>query len=152
LDASPDWSRNGRRIVFSRGDYGEIWTVSSAGKAARSVVVAYDAYAPRWSPDSRKIAFGWDAGDSYNAFAVINADGRGRVDIGADRDNVWGPYWSPDSRRIAFTRTRILGPGNPGPSPGPRLWLMNSDGSNQHPLIADAGASADQELPAWSPD
>jgi len=150
-DGSPDWSRNGKRIAFSRGDYGEIWTVSPAGKAARRVVEAYDAYAPEWSPDSRKIAFDWDAGDSYNAFAVVNADGRGRVNVGADGDNVWGPHWSPDSHRIVFTRAPISGGADPEPSPS--LWLMNSDGTNQHPLITDASANgAEQELPAWSPD
>ena len=153
LDGSPDWSRNGRRIAFSRGDYGEIWTVSPTGRAARRVIEAYDAFAPRWSPDSRKIAFGWDAGDSYNAFAVVNAGGGGRVDIGADGDNVWGPHWSPDSQRVVFTRERILAPGSPGPNRSPSLWLMNSDGSNQQPLIADSGGNgSEQELPAWSPD
>jgi len=152
-DGSPDWSPNGRRIAFTRGDYGEIWTVSPTGKAARRVIEAYDAGAPRWSPDSRKIAFDWDGGDSYNAFAVVNADGRGRVDVGTNGDNVWGPHWSSDSQRIAFTRQRMLSPVDPGTEPNLTLWLMNSDGSNQHPLIADASANeAGQDLPAWSPD
>jgi len=109
------------------------------------VVRAYDAVIPRWSPDSKRLAFGWGKGDSYDAFAVISANGRGRIDVGADGDNVLGPVWSTDGRQIAFTRDRYPAP--------PALWLMNADGSNQHLLMPGASPDdADQGAPSWSPD
>jgi CSLREA domain-containing protein len=50
------------------------------------------------------------------------------------------PSVSPDGNLIAFER------GTPK-----QVWLMNADGSNQHPLTADSGQGANG-APAFSPD
>lgn len=75
---------------------------------------------------------------------VINADGtnaRQLTDV-AGRDIE--PAWSPDGRLIAFASGRD-DPENL------QLYIMNADGSNQHPLFPSLQAW-DNWTPAWSPD
>jgi Tol biopolymer transport system component len=49
------------------------------------------------------------------------------------------PDWSPDASRIAFWSLRETQSG--------RIYVMNADGSNQHPIVDGDGGE-----PAWSPD
>ena len=51
--------------------------------------------------------------------------------------------WSPNGKQLAFSR--FFAPDFFG-----QLWLMNSDGSNQHILLNDPGF--DDEFPGFSPD
>jgi Tol biopolymer transport system component len=53
------------------------------------------------------------------------------------------PAWSPDGKKIVFVSSRR--------SPNPKaLYIMNSDGTAQTPLIYDTDSS--YLFPAWSPD
>ena len=59
--ARPDWSRDGRRVVYSSylgGQRNQLWLVSSEGGwPLQLTYCACDHTAPRWSPDGRQIAF-----------------------------------------------------------------------------------------------
>ncbi len=97
--------------------------------------------APIFSPDGSKIAESyWQTGNWE--VHVLNADGGGEVRVTQTPDSVlvaqqlqgqiprsWNnaaPAWSPDGSRIAFLTDRN----------GPwEIWIMNADGSNQHPLF-----------------
>jgi len=97
--------------------------------------------APVFSPDGSKIAESfWQTGNWE--VHVLNADGTGAVRLTQTSDMVlvqqllqgqtphsWNnaaPTWSPDGSRIAFLTDRN----------GPwEIWIMNADGSNQHPLF-----------------
>jgi len=99
--------------------------------------------APVFSPDGSKIADSyWQTGNWE--IHVLNADGSGAVRLTQTSDTVlvqqllqgqtphsWNnaaPTWSPDGSRIAFLTDRN----------GPwQIWIMNADGSNQHPLFAN---------------
>lgn len=52
------------------------------------------------------------------------------------------PVWSPDGKRIAYSQKRF----NTW-----RIWMMNSDGSEQTEIIKNASATSDY-LPFWAPD
>lgn len=59
--ARPDWSRDGRRVVYSSylgRQRNQLWlTTSDGGDPFQLTYCECDHTAPRWSPDSRRVAF-----------------------------------------------------------------------------------------------
>ncbi len=103
---NPVWSPDGRWIAYlsdRSGEY-EIYVRDAAGAAAeRRVTSGGDVwrFPPRWSPDSRKLAFG------DRRHRLLYADvATGRV-VDADRsayNDITTYAWSPDSRFIAYAK------------------------------------------------
>ncbi len=95
---------------------------------------------PAFSPDGRFIAMSTKTQNSYDIYRM-NADGNGRVRLtqtpvwvpvqpesdGRQWNNV-APVWSPDGSRIAFLTDR---------NSRWEIWVMNADGSEQHPMFSD---------------
>jgi len=78
---------------------------------------------------------------------VMNADGSGQTQLTFDpqpKDQV--PDWSPDGSKIAYLAD-THGIADMGVSWGD-IWVMNADGSGQHPITHDATDYGT----AWSPD
>jgi Tol biopolymer transport system component len=112
---------------------------------------------PVFSPDGSKIAVAYKQTDHWEIH-LLNADGSGRVRLTETSpvamaqqmlrgeqphpyDNT-SPSWSPDGSQIAFATNR---------SGRWEIWVMNADGSNQHPMFSDAVNAQIQLLPQ-SPD
>ena len=59
--ARPDWSRDGKRVVFSSyqgRQWNQVWVVPAAGGEAFAMTYGeFDATSPRWSPDGRRIVY-----------------------------------------------------------------------------------------------
>jgi hypothetical protein len=137
----PTWDpRNSWRIVY-RGDVGLVQL--DLGTSTTSAFTGdVDDHTPAFSPDGSRLAVSYMQHDHWEIH-VMNGDGSGRVrltetplsDI-VDQQlagltprswNNTSPAWSPDGSRIAFLSDR---------SGQWEIWVMNADGSDQHPMFA----------------
>ncbi len=72
----------------------------------------------------------WNRGEHYPVMYVIKRDGTNKKEIGSGRD----PDFSLDASKLVYQK------------PDQGLWIMNSDGSEDHKIVSDGSS------PAWSPD
>lgn len=89
-DGMPDFSDDGRRIVFTsnRDQQGEIYLINAGGGGLKRLTRrAGDDWAPDFSPDGRRIAFTQLPGTLW----VMNADGSGLRKLTAGVDADWRP-------------------------------------------------------------
>jgi TolB protein len=79
--ARPDWSRDGKRVVYSSylgGQWHQLWLMTAEGGDVFPLTYGdFDATAARWSPDGRRIAFVSNE-EGGTALRVIEVPG-GRV-------------------------------------------------------------------------
>ena len=146
----PDFSPDGSKIVFCAGTSTftrDIYVVNSDGSDLTRLTsgVANNVY-PAFSPDGTKIAFTSNRTGTSQVY-VMNADGSGQTQLTFDpqpKDQV--PDWSPDGSKIAYLAD-THGIADMGNSWGD-IWVMNADGSGQHPITNGASWYGT----AWSPD
>ena len=118
-DSDPDWSPDGRRIVFvrtPRAGAPEIWTMNADGGNARRILKlspttsSAEDYSPqpRWSPDGGRIVYAAVARVSkpgaplYPSIFVASADGGNEQQL-TDNDLInTSPVWSPNGNQIAW--------------------------------------------------
>jgi len=106
----------------------EIWTIRIDGSEDQQIsnsTIGLNHH--DWSPyGSQLAAVGYVDANTWSIY-TFDADGGNQVRL-TTTSNVWDsePVWSPDASHISFTRIY--------PDAGYReeLWLMDSDGSNQH--------------------
>lgn len=161
----PQWSSNGKTLVFSKGM--SVYAVQSDGSGLRRLTGSRDretgdwhdaAHSPDISPDGSRIAYAafkhdvwWWPGASDYEWAIVTSglDGSGRRKL-TDSDNRFvlnvSPAWSPDGSRIAFVSNRSEAEAlNPF-----AVHVMDADGSgvrNVAPSVIAMGTT-----PEWSPD
>jgi Tol biopolymer transport system component len=121
---SPDWSPDGRRLVYSAGEI-------RVFDGSRTVGLGVSGGAPAWSPDGTRIAF-HSGGDIHVARVTQNLEVLGVDRVIAGR----APAWSPDGTRLAYVD--LYGD----------LYVVDAGGGVPERLAPGLAA----EDPDWSPD
>jgi Tol biopolymer transport system component len=143
----PDWSPRGDWIVYAKtiGGYdpegcdfvsfgGGTYLIRPDGSQDHQIDTFGEDY--DWSPDGSKIVYRDGPGHLWVAnFSPPIVSSNFELTMGPGVDD--GPTWSPDGTQIAFTRNGAL-------------WLMNADGTNQHPVLSE-GAPIVASNPDWQP-
>jgi Tol biopolymer transport system component len=143
-NSDPAWSPDSQRIAFASGRNGnsELYVINAdAGGLRRLTRTKADEYGPAWSPDGTRIAF-WRRTVDHDTIVVANADGTNPHTLAGRVRNTEFPAWSPDGKQIAFVKE------HDGLDVAD-IWVMDSDGRNQHKLI-DGPFSEPEELD-WKP-
>jgi TolB protein len=136
-DNAPDWSPDGKQIVFSYGAPGHesLFTMNADGTNRRLLAkpdpngLLY----PKWSPDGDWILF------SSSAYLFsVRSNGAGQKPVGdlqGDR-----PDWSPDGLSIAFDALEKED-GHLG------VFIATKSGADRHLVVGNTSGG-----PSWSPD
>ena len=104
-DAQPDWSPDGKQIVFSRGSPARLFVMNADGSGARRLTdEEVDETEPAWSPDGSLIAYSRrDPGSSIRELWLVRPDGSEGRQLTKLDGVAQAPAWSPDGRRIAYS-------------------------------------------------
>ena len=140
---TPNSPRNGELLYAKKLPEGwNLFAFDPATGEERRITRGVRDYGSDWSPDGTRIVYDSESGSGYD-IVVANADGTDPTVIGSGQD----PAWSPDGSRIAYAGA------------GGSIWVMNTDGTDAHPVTqgaaAGAGTGEDAALdwnPAWSPE
>lgn len=139
-DFSPEWSPDGRTIVFrtNRDGNHEIYAMDWDGGNVRNLTHdPGEQRSPAFSPDGRTIAYSSAGDDGFDIWLMDVDGGNPRRLAGPGLDEY--PTFSPDGSRIAFT-SYCAECGSAA------LAVMRVDGSDRRELAPVAG------WPDWSPD
>ena len=126
LDGFPDWSPDGKQIVFAstrgynyrKGIDINIFVMSADGGHIRQITKLKQATTPRWSPDGKRIAFATDDFELNKQVYVVDADdGRKPWRVSspiATVEMILGG-WSPDGKQILYREATEFGFGKSTP-------------------------------------
>ncbi|MCB9139213.1 MAG: S9 family peptidase [Caldilineaceae bacterium] len=136
-------SPDGTRIAFiwDRADLSDVYVMDSAGgwpariSTNRELAAYWSDEVPRWSPDSRRLAFCMDG-----HVHVADAAGGEPRKISDFSESASGPVWMPDSRRLIINVVR---------HERDQLLVTDRNGAYPQPL---ATGPYDYWTPAPSPD
>jgi hypothetical protein len=124
--ARPDWSRDGRRVVYSSyagGQWHQLWLMTAEGGDVFPLTYGeFDATAARWSPDARRIAYVSNE-DGNTGLRVIDVPGgRIRRVVASEREPL-----GPSARLLISVK------GSDGAPLPARISVMAQDGRHHAP-------------------
>jgi TolB protein len=137
------WSPGGGEIAYGAGS-GVLGVIPSSGGPPRLLLTS-GVGRPQWSPDGTKLAAPTVIHRRlgtfrYNRITAVDADGS---DPHVVTDHAYTEYpfaWSPDSRQILYGRQGRQG-----------IYVIGTDGRNDHRITRDSPPPAGWGALAWSP-
>ncbi|MBV7335485.1 SH3 domain-containing protein [Chloroflexi bacterium TSY] len=134
--SQPALSYNGQRLAFRywKHDERRVAVMNTYGGDLRRLSTYLEDGLPAWAPSGDTIVFfSRREGDRKSRIYQASVSGRNDWEIKRDRDTVRGEYpvWMPDGC-ILYRATR----------PQIALTIMNNDGANPIPIVADGDATA----------
>ena len=149
-DSHPDWSPDGKRLLFDTGRNGDdiirILLINADGSGEEDLRIA--GQQPSWAPDNERFVFrGCDVTGNRCGLWLAKAlpakpweTGFNMLGPVVQEAEVAHPDWSPVADQIVYQ----------SPASGSwDLYIINTDGSGKRQLTSDA---AIEGLPSWSPD
>jgi Tol biopolymer transport system component len=141
-DHDPEVSSSGEIAWTRLSD--QVWTMNADGSQKKNLGnFGVPVYAPTWSPDGSKLAFGcWDpAHVTDSGICVANKNGTG-LDMVYVSSGATQPDWSPDGQKIAFQSEAGQDHFD--------IWVLNLQ-TEQAINITNTDPQ-DEHGPRWSPD
>jgi Tol biopolymer transport system component len=171
-DSQPDWSPDGRRILFRRIDRVgrpdervDIYVVGADGRGLRNLTRAsctglcLTSEEPAWSPNGKRIAFVRTIGPAppgrrarVVAIFVMNADGTHVLQLtqrrGTPVTEDHAPSWSPDGKRIALVSVNVT----TKPAGASVLYVIDANGTHPHSVRSLPYGWPAAGGPSWAPE
>ena len=148
------WSPHGWPLVYSTGPYAiggggrdigpkaALWTVESPDSPPRLLLdLKGEEDAPEFSPDGKRLAFGFSPNERVLGLWVARSDGSHPRRLAGPLGSL-AYRWSPDGRQIALVAATMTGDRRQ------RLYVVDAGGG---PLRKVSDDEVDGE-PAWTPD
>jgi len=132
LQVSPD----GKNVVWPGKKHLWIARIDGKKKAEQLEELAGENYAPRWSPDAKRIAFRSHRKD-HSFVAVLELATKKITYLAPTTNRDANPVWSPDSKQVVFIRQPGIEFKRPLIPEFPRPWAL---------WIADAQSGEGREL------
>ncbi len=137
----PEISPDGKSIVYMRWtvatDQYQVWVMDRDGSNAHRVFKT-TGWDPTWSPDGKQILFASDQGGPDQLY-IGNLNGSGVHKVSNLPSLRGRSDWSPQNLIVTYS----------GDAWAREIYMMNSDGSNQHQISPKGGNS---QGPSFSPD
>jgi len=143
----PSWSPDGSEIAFTRApdparEPRELWRMRPDGSGAVRVCCdGFNVGAPDWAPDGASILF------LGRGVMTVRPDGSAPETVYTPPagDRVLDAVWSPDGTRIVLSQDPA------GDDTSARLYVVDADGSNAHPITDPQATSDNHVSPSWQP-
>jgi Tol biopolymer transport system component/DNA-binding winged helix-turn-helix (wHTH) protein len=134
----PQPSPDGKKLAYMAGrtESAEIWVSTLEGAFPRRLTSMGKTGTPRWSPDSRSIAFDSDGRENRSGIYVVPSEGGSVRPVVEDRWNNSVPSWSRDGKWIYFASNRDSG------DEKSQVWKVSVDGGQLVQVTHNGGFSA----------